>query len=133
MSMDKAIEHGKEHRKPWRGSNRSKNFDKTCRNHGSCDYCKFNRLHTFMKNRAATDDKLREWEEQSMNETVWYVTYLFLFDNETSMESVETFTFNPTDRDLEDVGEQLTAEFNAKTFIPIRGKYNYKGEWIDCE
>ena len=133
MSMDKAIEHGKEHRKPWRGSNRSKNFDKTCRNHGSCDYCKFNRLHTFMKNRAAADDKLREWEEQSMNETVWYVTYLFLFDNETSMESVETFTFNPTDRDLEDVGKQLTAEFNAKTFIPIRGKYNYKGEWIDCE
>lgn len=133
MSMDKAIEHGKEHRKPWRGSNRSKNFDKTCRNHGSCDYCKFNRLHTFMKNRAAADDKLREWEEQSMNETVWYVTYLFLFDNETSMESVETFTFNPTDRDLEDVGEQLTTEFNAKTFIPIRGKYNYKGEWIDCE
>lgn len=133
MSMDKAIEHGKEHRKPWRGSNRSKNFDKTCRNHGSCDYCKFNRLHTFMKNRAAADDKLREWEEQSMNETVWYVTYLFLFDNETSMESVVTFTFNPTDRDLEDVGKQLTAEFNAKTFIPIRGKYNYKGEWIDCE
>ena len=133
MSMDKAIEHGKEHRKPWRGSNRSKNFDKTCRNHGSCDYCKFNRLHTFMKNRAAADDKLREWEEQSMNETLWYVTYLFLFDNETSMESVETFTFNPTDRDLEDVGEQLTVEFNAKTFIPIRGKYNYKGEWIDCE
>lgn len=133
MSMNKAIEHGKEHRKPWRGSNRSKNFDKTCRNHGSCDYCKFNRLHTFMKNRAAADDKLREWEEQSMNETVWYVTYLFLFDNETSMESVETFTFNPTDRDLEDVGKQLTAEFNAKTFIPIRGKYNYKGEWIDYE
>lgn len=133
MSMDKAIEHGKEHRKPWRGSNRSKNFDKTCRNHGSCDYCKFNRLHTFMKNRAAADDKLREWEEQSMNETVWYVTYLFLFDNETSMESVETFTFNPTDRDLEDVGKQLTAEFNAKIFIPIRGKYNYKEGWIDCE
>lgn len=133
MSMDKAIEHGKEHRKPWRGSNRSKNFDKTCRNHGSCDYCKFNRLHTFMKNRAAADDKLREWEEQSMNETVWYVTYLFFFDNETSMESVETFTFNPTDRDLEDVGKQLTAEFNAKFFIPIRGKYNYKEGWIDCE
>lgn len=118
MSMDKAIEHGKEHRKPWRGSNRSKNLDKTCRNHGSCDYYKFNRLHTFMKNRAA-DDKLREWEEQSMNETVWYVTYLFLFDNETSMESVETFTFNPTDRDLEDVGEQLTAEFNANVEMPV--------------
>lgn len=68
-----------------------------------------------------------------MNETVWYVTYLFLFDNETSMESVESFSFNPTDRDLDDVGEQLAAEFNAVTFIPMRGKQNYKGEWIDCE
>ena len=63
MSMDKAIEHGKEHRKPWRGNAKFKNFDKTCRNHGSCDYCKFNRLHTFMKNRAAADDRLKEWEE----------------------------------------------------------------------
>lgn len=133
MSMDKAIEHGKEHRKPWRGSARSKNFDKTCRNHGSCDYCKFNRLHTFMKDDSVAKSKLKEWEEQQMKQTVWYVTYLFLFDNETSMESVETFTFNPTDEDLDDVGEQLAAEFNAKTFIPMRGKYNYKGEWIDCE
>ena len=133
MSMDKAIEHGKEHRKPWRGSARSKNFDKTCRNHDSCDYCKFNRLHTFMKNDSAAKSKLKEWEEQQMKQTVWYVTYLFLFDNETSMESVEIFTFNPTDRDLDDIGEQLAAEFNAKTFISMRGKYNYKGEWIDCE
>ena len=133
MSMDKAIEHGKEHRKPWRGSARSKNFDKTCRNHGSCDYCKFNRLHTFMKNDAAAKSKLKEWEEQQMKRTVWYVTYLFLFDSETSMESVEAFAFNPTDRDIDDVGEQLAAEFYAKTFIPMRGKQNYKGEWIDCE
>lgn len=63
MSMDKAIEHGKEHRKPWGGSANSKNFDKTCRNHGSCDYCKFNRLHTFMKNDSAAKSKLKEWEE----------------------------------------------------------------------
>ena len=41
MSLDKAIQHGKERRKPWRGS---KNFDKTCRNHGGCDWCKENRL-----------------------------------------------------------------------------------------
>lgn len=114
--------------KPRRGSARSKNFDKTCRNHGSCDYCKFNRLHTFMKNDAAAKSKLKEWEEQQMKSTVWHVTYLFLFDNETSMESVETFTFNPTDRDMDDVGEQLAAEFNAKTFILMRGKRNCKGE-----
>lgn len=133
MSMDKAIEHGKEHRKLWSGSANSKNFDKTCRNHGSCDYCKFNRLHTFMKSDSAAKSKLKEWKEQPMNKTIWYVTYLFLFNNETSMESVERFSFYPTNRDVDDVGEQLAAEFNAVTFIHMRGKYNYKGEWIGYE
>ena len=68
-----------------------------------------------------------------MDKTVQHVTYLFLFDNEASMESVESFFFNPTDRDLDDVGEQLAAEFNAKTFILMRGKQNYKGDRIDYE
>lgn len=40
MSLDKAIEHHKEHRKEYRGS---KSFDPTCRNHGSCDWCRENR------------------------------------------------------------------------------------------
>ena len=44
MGLDKAIEHGKEHRKQYRGS---KVFDRTCRNHGGCPCCKDNRLiHT---------------------------------------------------------------------------------------
>ena len=44
MSLDKAIEHGKEHRKPYRGS---KAIDYTCRNHGSCPWCERNRRHKF--------------------------------------------------------------------------------------
>lgn len=44
MSLDKAIEHGKERRKPYRGS---KVFDYTCRNHGSCPWCEENRKHKF--------------------------------------------------------------------------------------
>ena len=36
MSLDKAIEHGKEKRKQYHGS---KAIDKQCRSHGSCDYC----------------------------------------------------------------------------------------------
>ena len=44
MSLDKSIEHGKEHRKPYRGS---KAIDCTCRNHGTCDWCRKNRLHKF--------------------------------------------------------------------------------------
>lgn len=44
MSLDKAIEHKKEKRKPYR---KAKAIDKTCRNHGSCPQCKANRLHKF--------------------------------------------------------------------------------------
>lgn len=44
MSLDKAIEHKKEKRKPYR---KAKAVDKTCRNHGSCPWCKGNRLHKF--------------------------------------------------------------------------------------
>lgn len=41
---------GKEHRKPYR---RSKAFDATCRNHGSCPWCRENRLHATRKRRLA--------------------------------------------------------------------------------
>lgn len=40
MSLNKAIKNGKEHKKPYRGA---KSVDKTCRNHGSCPWCKSNR------------------------------------------------------------------------------------------
>ena len=46
MSLDKAIKHGKEHRKPYRGA---KAVDASCRNHGDCPWCKGNRLHKEMK------------------------------------------------------------------------------------
>jgi hypothetical protein len=42
MTLDKAITHGKEHRKPYRGA---KSIDGTCRNHGSCTYCAAGRKH----------------------------------------------------------------------------------------
>ena len=43
MSLEKAIEHGKEHRKPYYKSGR---FDRTCRAGGSCGYCQGNRMHS---------------------------------------------------------------------------------------
>lgn len=46
MGLDKAIEHGKEHRKPYYGA---KAYDKTCRNHGSDDWAKANRLYRTSK------------------------------------------------------------------------------------
>ena len=44
MSLDKAIMHGKERRKPYRGS---KAIDGTCRNHGGGPWCEENRKHKF--------------------------------------------------------------------------------------
>ena len=58
MSLDKAIEHGKEHRKKYRGA---KAVDRTCCNHGSCAYCRDNRLHKYKKQILIAEDKLMEW------------------------------------------------------------------------
>lgn len=46
MSLDKSIKHGKERRKPYR---KSKAFDASCRNNGSCSYCRDSRLHSYRK------------------------------------------------------------------------------------
>lgn len=46
MSLDKAIEHGKEKRKK---SPFAKSIDKRCRNHGGCLWCLENRLHKYKK------------------------------------------------------------------------------------
>jgi len=54
MALDKAIEHKKEKRKAYR---KSKSFDKTCRNHGDCDYCKNNRLYKFKKSKIIAEEK----------------------------------------------------------------------------
>lgn len=57
MSLDKAIEHGKEKRKPYRVE---KSIDATCRNHGSCPWCKGNRTHGNKKREPAPDTNLRD-------------------------------------------------------------------------
>lgn len=44
MSLDKAIKYGKEKRKPYTGS---KAVFCSCRNHGSCPWCRENRQHKF--------------------------------------------------------------------------------------
>lgn len=59
MSMDKAIKHGKEHRKPYRGS---KAIDRTCRNHGGCGWCKENRTHKCDKQKLRAEQELKAWE-----------------------------------------------------------------------
>ena len=65
MSLDKAIEHGKEKRKPYYGS---KAKDKTCRNHGGngkkhdagqCVWCKENRMIQSMKEDLRIKEELK--------------------------------------------------------------------------
>ena len=57
MSLDKAIEHGKEHRKPYIGA---KAIDCTCRNHGSCSWCMSNRLYQQLRMDEASKQALKE-------------------------------------------------------------------------
>ena len=60
MSLDKAINHGKEHRKPYYGSGK---HDRTCRPNGGCPYCEGNREHKDkVKSHSARDESLA-WEE----------------------------------------------------------------------
>lgn len=58
MSLDKAIEHLKERRRPYKGA---KAVDKTCRNHGSCDWCMSNRLHSSMRKIASAENQIEEY------------------------------------------------------------------------
>lgn len=60
MSLDKAIATGKEHRKLWIGKNKSKNIDYSCRNHGSCEYCKNNRMYQRNKVFIKSNELLKE-------------------------------------------------------------------------
>ena len=62
MSLDKAIAHGKEKRKPYRGA---KAIDIHCRNHGGarhqweCAWCKGNRIYKNKKRMAGVVDELQ--------------------------------------------------------------------------
>jgi len=58
MSLEKAIWHGKEKRKLYRGG---KAVDSTCRNHGSCGWCEGNRKHGSRKREQAAEDRMRDF------------------------------------------------------------------------
>lgn len=60
MSLNKAIEYNKEHRKPYRGS---KAIDRTCRNHGGCQWCEENRKKKYIVKEIAMDEREEEYEK----------------------------------------------------------------------
>ena len=59
MSLDKAIKYGKEKRKPYTGS---KAIDCSCRNHGTCDWCKGARLYQAERELERTENALKDDE-----------------------------------------------------------------------
>lgn len=42
---------------------KSKRFDTSCRCHGSCGYCRDNRLHGERRRRLAAETQLREYKQ----------------------------------------------------------------------
>lgn len=65
MSLDKAIKHGKEHRKEYRGG---KAIAYTCRNHGGCIWCENNRRHKYLKKMQETISELVSEMEEELEE-----------------------------------------------------------------
>jgi len=57
MSLDKAIKHGKEKRKPYR---KAKAIDASCRNHGGCPWCEANRTHKSKVHKKDIDEDINE-------------------------------------------------------------------------
>lgn len=62
MSLDNAIKYGKEKRKKYYGSAA---YDSTCRNHGSCKWCEWNRLYKYKKEEIRTRRDLDNWSKGS--------------------------------------------------------------------
>ena len=54
--LHKAIEAGKEHRKLYYDTRR---FDRSCRNHGGCEYCEGNRKFANRRRELAAEEELR--------------------------------------------------------------------------
>ena len=59
MGFEKAIEHGKTKRKPFRGA---KAVDCSCRNHGTCEWCMENRMYKTIRDLARTQQEMKENE-----------------------------------------------------------------------
>lgn len=67
MGLEKGIKYGKEKRKPYRGA---KAVDKTCRNHGSDDWEKANRMFRANREKERTEMELEDYIKENLNKTV---------------------------------------------------------------
>ena len=114
MSLDKAIKHRKEKRKPYYNSGR---FDRTCRCHGSCPYCMNNRLI------QAKKEELRLEGQEDEFFGYWFYPDPLVADMNLTEEVWPRFGIDPWDfdqlRDMDNWREYLKA-FE----IPDRGEYD---------
>jgi len=88
MSLEKAIAHGKEKRKPYRGSKR---FDCSCRNHGSCGYCLGNR--TLFDKKA----RLRVAGQEDEFFDYWFQLDPSCVNEDVTNEALEKIGIDPRD------------------------------------
>lgn len=65
MGLEKAIEHNKEHRKPYRGA---KAIAKSCRNHGSDDWSKGNRTYKNEEKKRLAKKNIFEYDNDEDEE-----------------------------------------------------------------
>ena len=70
MSLDKGIEHGKEHRKGYAERGKPGRYDVTCRPHGGsnpsmvCTYCERNRLFRHLRRVDAVIRTQEGWDDR---------------------------------------------------------------------
>ncbi len=64
MSLEKAIKHKKEYRKPY--FKLCEQIDPSCRNHGGCPWCEANRKHKFITRERKAKEDLKEYEEEDI-------------------------------------------------------------------
>ena len=70
MGLEKSIEHGKEHRKPYKGGKR---VSYHCRNHGGkrhkkrnpwqCDWCLGNRINKYLRDEKVSAEEIKRYKE----------------------------------------------------------------------
>lgn len=81
MTLNKAIKHGKEKRKPYYGSAR---FDRSCRCHGGCGYCEDNRLRSRRKAELEARQEIEDFKKtlDDPEEDLWLdLTYQEFFED----------------------------------------------------
>ena len=76
MSLEKAVQHGKEKRKQYHDGVRDqsrgncKSFAWACRNHGSCSRCVGSRTHSSRKREFAADEQIEERIENEIKTVI---------------------------------------------------------------